>query len=45
MSVANYLEAGTVIAGRSPSAPSRAIEFLERFLTETGTELRPVDEA
>lgn len=45
MSVANYLEAGTVIAGRSPSAPSRAIVFLEHFLTETGTELRPVDEA
>ena len=45
MSVASYLEAGTVIAGRNPSGAAAAIDYLERFLTETGTELRPVDEA
>jgi ribonuclease VapC len=45
MSVATYLEAGTVIAGRNPTTYSAALDYLERFLTETGTELRSVDEA
>jgi ribonuclease VapC len=45
MSVGTYIEAGTVIAGRDPVNPFQALGFLERFMANTGTQLRPVDEA
>jgi ribonuclease VapC len=45
MSVATYLEVGTVIAVRSPSNRFKAIGFLETFLADAGIGLRPVDEA
>lgn len=44
MSVASYLEAGTVMASRRGSDRSRAIIFLDAFLADTRIELRPVDE-
>ena len=44
MSVASYLETGTVMAGRRSSDPLEAISLLDEFLTEAGIELRPVDE-
>ena len=43
MSVASYLEAGTVLAGRRRSRRFRAINDLDRFLSEAGIELSPVD--
>ena len=39
MSVASYLEAGTVLAGRRRSRRFRAINDLDRFLSEAGIEL------
>jgi ribonuclease VapC len=44
ISVASYLEAGTVLAGRQRLDCLRAIEFLDIYLAEAGIELRPVDE-
>ena len=43
MSVASYLETGTVLAGRRRSDRLRAIEDLDRFLGEAGINLAPVD--
>jgi ribonuclease VapC len=43
MSVATYIEAGTVLAGRRPR-PHRAISDLDAFVAEFTIELRPVDE-
>jgi ribonuclease VapC len=45
MSVASYLETGTVLAGRRQSDRLRAIDDLDRFLDEAGITLIPVDEA
>jgi uncharacterized protein with PIN domain len=45
MSVATYLEVGTVIATRSRSDRLGAIALLDTFLTDAEIELRPVDEA
>jgi ribonuclease VapC len=44
MSVASYVETGTVMAGRRASDPLGAIDFLDAFLSDAGIELRPVDE-
>jgi ribonuclease VapC len=44
MSVASYLEVGTVLAGRLKT-PLTAVDELEAFLADAGIELRPVDEA
>jgi ribonuclease VapC len=44
MSVATYLEAGTVIATRTRSDRFGAIAFLDTFLAEADIELRAVDE-
>lgn len=44
MSVASYLEIGTVLAGRRQSDRLRAIDDLDRFLDEAGITLAPVDE-
>ncbi|HSU07275.1 MAG TPA: type II toxin-antitoxin system VapC family toxin [Acetobacteraceae bacterium] len=44
MSVACYLETGTVLAGRYRSDRLRAIEDLDAFLDEVGIVLAPVDE-
>jgi ribonuclease VapC len=43
MSVASYLETGTVLAGRRHSERLRAIDDLDRFLDEAGIALAPVD--
>jgi ribonuclease VapC len=43
MSVASYLEVGTVLAGRRRSNKSRAIDDLNAFLDEAGIALSPVD--
>jgi ribonuclease VapC len=43
MSAANYLETGTVLAGRRTSAPEAAIADLDAFLAEAGIDLAPVD--
>lgn len=43
MSVASYLEAGTVLAGRRRSDRLRAIKDLDTFLNEAGIDLAPVD--
>lgn len=45
MSVASYLETGTVLAGRRRSDRSLAVDDLDRFLDEAGIRLAPVDEA
>jgi len=45
MSVASYLEVGTVLAGRRRAAPLRAMDDLDAFLDEAGIHLVPVDEA
>lgn len=45
MSVASYLETGTVLAGRRQSDRLRAIEDLDEFLDEAGIALAPVDVA
>lgn len=44
ISVASYLETGTVLAGRRQSDRLRAIDDLDRFLDEAGITLAPVDE-
>ncbi len=43
ISVASYLEAGTVLAGRRRSDRLKAIDDLERFLSEAEIDLVPVD--
>jgi ribonuclease VapC len=43
MSVASYVETGTVLAGRRHSDRLRAIEELDQFLAEAGIELSAVD--
>jgi len=45
MSVASYLETGTVLAARRRSHRLRALDDLDRFLDEAGIELVPVDAA
>jgi ribonuclease VapC len=45
MSVASYLETGTVLAGRRHVDRLRAIDDLDRFLDEAGIILAPVDAA
>ena len=45
MSVASYLEVGTVLAGRRTSDRLLAIADLDRFLDEAGITLAPVDPA
>lgn len=45
ISVASYLETGTVLAGRRQSERLRAIDDLDRFLEEAGITLMPVDMA
>jgi ribonuclease VapC len=46
MSVASYLEAGTVLAGREPSGDRfKAIAYLDAFIDEAGITLAPVDVA
>jgi len=45
MSVASYLETGTVLAGRRRSDRMRAIDDLDQFLDEAGITLVPVDVA
>jgi ribonuclease VapC len=44
MSVASYLETGTVLAGRRRSNRLRAIDDLDAFLDEAGIALASVDE-
>lgn len=44
MSVASYVEVGTVLAGRRRSEPASAQDELDSFLTEAGIALAPVDE-
>ena len=43
MSVASYLETGTVLASRRQSDRLRAIDDLDQFLNEAGITLAPVD--
>jgi ribonuclease VapC len=43
MSVASYLEAGTVLAGRRRRDRMKAIDDLDAFLSETGIDLKAVD--
>jgi ribonuclease VapC len=43
MSVASYLETGTVLAGRRRTDRLRAIDHLNAFLDEAGIRLEPVD--
>lgn len=43
MSVASYVETGTVLAGRRRSERLRAAEDLDRFLDEAGIALAPID--
>lgn len=45
ISVASYIEAGTVLAGRRRSDRLRAIDDLETFLSTAGIELAPADAA
>lgn len=45
MSVASYVETGTVLAGRRHSDRPRAIDDLDAFLAEAGIALAPVDAA
>lgn len=45
ISVASYLEAGTVLAGRRRFRRLRAIDDLDAFLDEAGISLAPVDAA
>ena len=44
MSVASYVETGTVLAGRQRRDRMRAIEDLDSFLDTTGIVLAPVDD-
>lgn len=43
MSVANYVETGTVLAGRHRGNRADAIADLDAFLDEAGIELSPID--
>ena len=43
ISVASYLEAGTVLAGRRRTERALAIDDLDAFLAAAGIELAPVD--
>lgn len=43
ISVASYIEAGTVLAGRHRSDRLRAIDDLDTFLSATGIEIAPID--
>jgi ribonuclease VapC len=43
MSIASYLEAGTVLAGRRRRDRLKAIDELDAFLTEAAINLEPVD--
>lgn len=43
MSVASYVETGTVLAGRRHADRLLAIEDLDRFLDEAGIALAPID--
>src|SRR5258708_4936371 len=43
ISVASYLEAGTVLAGRRRGDRLKAIDDLDAFLAETGIDLKAVD--
>jgi len=43
MSIASYLEAGTVLAGRRRRDRLKAIDELDAFLAEVGIDLVPVD--
>ena len=43
MSVASYVETGTVLAGRSPHDPAAALEDLDAVLDATGVTLAPMD--
>jgi ribonuclease VapC len=43
MSVASYVETGTVLAGRRRSDRMRAIQDLDHFLDTVGVDLAPVD--
>ena len=43
LSVASYLEAGTVLAGRRRHDRLKAIDELDAFLAETGIDLEAVD--
>ncbi len=43
MSVASYVETGTVLAGRRSADKASAIADLDDFLTEAGIDIRPVD--
>jgi ribonuclease VapC len=45
MSVANYVETGTVLAGRRRSDRAEAISELDAFLDEAGIGLAPIDAA
>lgn len=45
MSIASYLEAGTVLAGRRRHDRPKAIDELDAFLLETGIDLAAVDAA
>ena len=45
ISVASYIEAGTVLAGRRQTERTRAIDDLDRFLEEAEIQLAPVDAA
>lgn len=45
ISVASYVEAGTVLAGRRLTDRFRAIDDLDAFLSEAGIALAPVDAA
>jgi ribonuclease VapC len=45
MSVASYVEVGTVLAGRTREDRMAAVDELDEFLSEVGIELAPVDEA
>ncbi|MEB2317078.1 MAG: type II toxin-antitoxin system VapC family toxin [Pseudomonadota bacterium] len=45
ISTANYVETGTVLAGRLRSGKrSRAIDILDEFLTMLGVDIAPLDE-
>ncbi|MGH7054466.1 MAG: type II toxin-antitoxin system VapC family toxin [Stellaceae bacterium] len=44
ISVASYLETGTVLAGRRRSDHLKAIDDLEQFLSEAAIDLMPVDQ-
>ena len=43
MSVASYVETGTVIAGRRKSDPLKALDDLDSFLAEAGIDLVDMD--